>query len=138
MSTEEQTGTGMLKTLSGNTRVWLWLSIAASLLAITGSVISLSIDRIYASLTGAFLPQAIAQDIANLIIASPALLILAVLAIRGSLRAYLLWLGVVTFTVYNYVIYAFSIPFGPLFLLWVAINTFIIHCFRHSYIDAKG
>ncbi len=34
MSTEERTGTGMLQTLSGNTRVWLWLSIAASLLAI--------------------------------------------------------------------------------------------------------
>jgi hypothetical protein len=30
-------------------------------------------------------------------------------------------LGVLTFTVYNYVIYTFSIPFGPLFLLWVAV-----------------
>jgi len=53
--------------------------------------------------------------------AAPGLLILAVLAMRGSLRAYLLWLGVLTFTVYNYVIYAFSIPFGPMFLLWVAV-----------------
>ena len=41
--------------------------------------------------------------------------------LRGSLRAYLLWLGVLTFTVYNYVIYTFSIPFGPLFFLWVAV-----------------
>jgi hypothetical protein len=32
-----------------------------------------------------------------------------------------LWLGVLTFTVYNYVIYTFSVPFGPLFLLWVAV-----------------
>ena len=54
-------------------------------------------------------------------VASPAGLILAALALRGSLRAYLLWLGVLTFTVYNYVIYTFSIPFGPLFLLWVAV-----------------
>jgi hypothetical protein len=44
-----------------------------------------------------------------------------VLALRGSLRAYLLWLGVLTFTVYNYVVYTFSIPFGPLFLVWVAV-----------------
>jgi hypothetical protein len=49
------------------------------------------------------------------------MVILAALGLRGSLRAYLLWLGVVTFTVYNYVIYTFSIPFGPLFLLWVAV-----------------
>jgi len=28
---------------------------------------------------------------------------------------------VLMFTVYNYVIYTFSVPFGPLFLLWVAV-----------------
>jgi hypothetical protein len=100
---------------------WLWLSIAAALLAVAGSVIGLTIDRIYAGLTPAFLPQALAQDIANLMIASPALLLCVALALRGSLRAYLLWLGVLIFTVYNYVIYTFSVPFGPLFLLWVAV-----------------
>lgn len=101
--------------------IWLWLSIVAALLAIVGSIISLSVTSIYAGLTPAFLPQALAQDIANLAIVSPLWLILAVLALRGSLRAYLLWLGVLTFTVYNYVIYTFSVPFGPLFLLWVAV-----------------
>ena len=101
--------------------IWLWLSIAAALLAAAGSVIGLTVDSIYAGLTPAFLPQALAQDIGNLMIAAPAMVILAALALRGSLRAYLLWLGVLTFTVYNYVIYAFSIPFGPLFLLWVAV-----------------
>jgi hypothetical protein len=101
--------------------IWLWLSIAAALLAITGSIIALSVNRIYAGLTPAFLPQALAQDIANLAVVSPMWLILAALALRGSLRAYLLWLGVLTFTVYNYVIYTFSIPFGLLFLVWVAV-----------------
>jgi hypothetical protein len=101
--------------------VWLWLSIAAALLAIAGSGIALAVDGIYARLTPAFLPQAYAQDIANLAVASPAWLILAILALLGSLRAYLLWLGVLTFTLYNYVIYSFSVPFGPLFLLWVAV-----------------
>ena len=108
-------------TSTGNTSVWLWLSMVAGLLAIVGSVIALTADRIYAGLTVAFLPQALAQDVANLAVASPALLILAALALRGSLRAYLLWLGVLTFTIYNYVIYTFSIPFGPLFPLWVAV-----------------
>lgn len=101
--------------------IWLWLSIAAALLAITGSIIALSVKSIYGGLTPAFLPQAIAQDIANLAIVSLLWLLLAALALRGSMRAYLLWLGVLTFTVYNYVIYTFSIPFGILFLLWVAV-----------------
>lgn len=32
-----------------------------------------------------------------------------------------MWLGCLGFTVYNYVIYTFSVHFGPLFLLWVAV-----------------
>ncbi len=107
--------------VSDRAAIWLWLSIAAALLAVAGSVLALAVDSIYAGLTPAFLPQALAQDVANLAVASPALLILAALALRGSLRAYLLWIGVLTFTIYNYVIYTFSVPFGPLFLLWVAV-----------------
>lgn len=107
--------------ISAGAVTWLWLSVGAALLAVAGSVAALVLPSTYAGLTAVFLPQALAQDIANLAVASPALLILAGLAIRGSLRAYLLWLGVLTFTVYNYVIYAFSIPFGPLFPLWVAV-----------------
>ncbi len=79
--------------------IWLWLSIAAALLAIAGNIVALSVSSIYASLTPAFWPQALAQDIADLGIVAPAWLILAVLALRGSLRAYLLWLGVLIFTV---------------------------------------
>ncbi len=101
--------------------VWLWLSIIAALLAIAGNIIALSVPGIYARLTPVFFPQAIAQDIASLALVSPAWLIFAAFALRGSLRAYLLWLGVLTFTVYNYVIYTFSVPFGLLFLLWVAV-----------------
>jgi hypothetical protein len=70
-----------------------------------GSIISLSVKSIYAGLTPVFLPQALAQDIANLAIVSPLWLILAILALRGSLRSYLLWIGVLIFTIYNYVIY---------------------------------
>jgi hypothetical protein len=115
-----KTQTNANQTASGAS-IWLWLSVAAALLAIAGSIIGLSVRSIYAGLTPAFLPQALAQDIANLALIAPLWLLLAALALRGSLRAYLLWLGVLAFTVYNYVIYTFSIPFGPLFLLWVAV-----------------
>jgi hypothetical protein len=121
MAIQDTTGKVELKAEFHSTTIWLWLSMVAALLAVTGSAIALSIKSIYAGLTPVFLPQALAQDVANLAVASPAWLILAALALRGSLRAYLLWLGVLTFTVYNYVIYTFSIPFGPLFLLWVAV-----------------
>jgi hypothetical protein len=121
MNGQRTLSTGELKGFDLGSVIWLWLSMTAALLAITGSIIGLSVKSIYAGLTPVFLPQALAQDIANLAIVSPLWLILAILALRGSLRAYLLWLGVLTFTVYNYVIYTFSIPFGPLFLLWVVV-----------------
>jgi hypothetical protein len=121
MMTEQPPATSASIPVSARGATWLWLSIAAALLAVVGSLIGLSVSSIYAPLTPAFLPQALAQDIANLLIVAPLWLLLAALALRGSLRAYLLWLGVLTFTVYNYVIYTFSIPFGPLFLLWVAV-----------------
>ncbi len=125
-------------------RIWLWLSIVAACLGAIGSVVGLLVPLIYAKLTAAFLPQAYAQDVGNLAIAAPAIIILAALSLRGSLRAYLLWLGVVIFTVYNYVIYAFSVPFGPLFFLWVAVLGLCIYSLiggvasaRHEAIRAR-
>jgi hypothetical protein len=102
-------------------RVWLVLSIAAGALAMGGSVLGLARQGVYAELTDVFRPQALAQDVVNLALVSPAMIVLAVLALRGSLRAYLVWLGVVAFTAYNYVIYAFAIPFGPLYFVWLAV-----------------
>ena len=119
--TERGTTSPAHKPVLDRTSVWLWISVVAVGLAMLGSVTGLAVEHIYAGLTPVFLPQALAQDIANLSLVSPAWLILVALAFRGSLRAYLLWLGVLTFTVYNYVIYTFSIPFGPLFLVWVAV-----------------
>jgi hypothetical protein len=107
--------------LPAGARPWLRISILAAILAIIGNAIGLSVPSIYASLTPAFLPQALAQDIASLCVVAPLWIIAAVLALRGSARAYLLWLGVLVFTVYNYSIYTFSVPFGPLFPVWVAV-----------------
>jgi len=122
MTNQERIGSlKEFKSFPGNPALWLWLSVVAVLPAIVGNIIALVVPSIYARLTPVFFPQAIAQDVASLVFVSPAWLILVVLALRGSVRAYLLWLGVSTFTVYNYVIYTFSVPFGSLFLLWVAV-----------------
>ncbi|CAN5311406.1 hypothetical protein BH11ACT1_BH11ACT1_19560 [soil metagenome] len=101
---------------------WWATSSAAAVIALVGSAIGLAdVDGIYGRETSAFIDQAIAQDLVNLIIAAPATLLLAWLAWRGSMRAGLLWTGVLTFTAYNYAIYTMSIHVGPLFLAWVAV-----------------
>ena len=100
--------------------LWLWLSLPIALLAIGGSVAGILVDSIYAQETANWAAQSVAQDFANLITVG-ALLVLGLLAARGSLRTHLAWLGVLGFSAYTYAIYAFTIHFGPLFLLYVAV-----------------
>ena len=105
----------------GRAKTWLWLSILIAVLAISGSVISLALEeRIYGSETANWAAQSVGQDVANLI-AFSVLLVLAILALRGSLRAYLGWAGTLAYSVYTYSIYVFAVHFGPLFPLWVAV-----------------
>ncbi|MGI5175162.1 hypothetical protein ACQEVZ_02375 [Dactylosporangium sp. CA-152071] len=60
------------------------------------------------------------QDLLTLL-AVPALVWSAARARAGSLRAHLLWLGIVLYLAYSYVTYAFSVPFNDAFLGYVAV-----------------
>jgi hypothetical protein len=99
---------------------WLWLSLPITVLALAGSLAGILVGDIYAAETADWAGQALGQDIGNLLL-YPLLLGLAYLAARGSLRAYLAWSGLLAYSAYTYAIYAFSIHFGPLFLLYVAV-----------------
>jgi hypothetical protein len=70
--------------------------------------------------TASWAAQGKGQDAADLLIALPCLIASAVFAIRGSLRALLIWLGIDLYFIYSYVIYAFFLHFGPLFPAYVA------------------
>jgi len=98
------------------------LSASAALLSIIGCIVGLlAPSSIYGEETTALADAATAQDLVGLVVVGPLLLILGVAGARGSLRAWLSWLGLVSFTAYNYAIYTFSVHFGPLFLVWVAV-----------------
>ncbi len=99
---------------------WLWLSVPIATLAIAASFSGIFVGSVYARETENFAAQGVGQDIANLI-AYPALLLLAWAASRGSVRAYLGWLGVLVYSVYAYAIYAFDVRFNALFLVYVAV-----------------
>jgi hypothetical protein len=106
----------------GPTRRWLVLSLGAALLAVMGNVGALlSVGRTYGVGYPSLTDQAIAQDIVSLAIVVPLLVLTALHAELGSLRGYLVWLGLLLFTAYNYVIYTLSIHFGPFFLVWVGV-----------------
>jgi hypothetical protein len=98
------------------------LSASVAVLAAVASATALFLpEQIYGRETAALTDAAIAQDFVNLFLVAPVMLILAVCAYRGSWMSRLCLIGFLSFTAYNYAIYAFSIHFGPLFLVWVAV-----------------
>ena len=98
------------------------MTMAAAVLAAVGSIIGLlTPERLYDDETPEMVTAVLAQDLVNLVLVAPLMLILAAGARRGSYTSGLCLIGFLAFTVYNYAIYAFSIHFGPLFLLWVAV-----------------
>jgi hypothetical protein len=102
--------------------LWAWLSVAAGVLSAAGCGVGLlAPGTIYGSERRALADAATAQDLVGLIAVAPLLIALAVGASRDALRPWLCWLGCLAFTAYNYAIYAFSVHFGPLFLVWVAV-----------------
>jgi hypothetical protein len=110
------------KNLGRLPRLWASLSVAAAVLAGTGSVTGLlAPELIYGRETPSLFNAGIAQDLVNLFLVAPLMLILTVHASQGRRRSWLCLIGFLAFTAYNYAIYAFSIHFGPLFLLWVAV-----------------
>ena len=102
--------------------LWAWLAFLVALLAAVASVVGLlAAGRIYGKETVTLADAATAQDIVTLLVVVPLLGLLSLRARRGSLAALLCVPGILAFTTYNYAIYAFSIHFGPLFLVWVAV-----------------
>ena len=100
---------------------WLWLSAPLGVLGLIAAAVGAFVDGIYRGITANWAHQTFAQDIADLFVGFPLLLVFAFFAARGSAQALIAWLGVLIATFYTYVIYAFDAPFGHLYLANVAL-----------------
>src|SRR6266566_5855232 len=98
----------------------LWLSVIDALLVLTASASGIFLKSIYVRETLSWAVQGIGQDIVNLV-AAVVLFIAAYFVNKGSVKAFLVWSGVLLYLIYAYVIYAFDIHFNSLFLVYVAI-----------------
>lgn len=101
--------------------LWVRLAAAAAIISACSALVGLlAPGRIYSQETTLLADEATAQDVVTLGVAA-LIVVLGSAARRGSVPAYLCWFGALSFTAYNYAIYAFSVHFGPLFLPWVAV-----------------
>lgn len=100
---------------------WLRLSAPLGVLGLIAAAVGAIVDGAYRGMTPDWARQTYAQDLADLFVGFPLVVVLALFAARGSVRALIAWLGVVIATLYTYVIYAFDVPFGHLYLANVAL-----------------
>jgi len=104
-------------TLSKSTLVLSIVIIVLTILASAGGVLINGLYRDNAFVTSTWL----GNDIVTLAVAVPLLIAATILARRGSPRAYLVWLGLVESTLYNFGFYLFGSAFNKLFMVYAAL-----------------
>lgn len=96
----------------------LFFTIPTILLILAASLGGLLYGSTYARETSVWVAQAVGQDMINLMLIAPVLLISALLARSGKRSAFFVWLGTMLYTAYTFVIYSFGVHFNTLFLVY--------------------
>jgi hypothetical protein len=98
------------------------LSAIIAVLTVVAAAGGLIIDDLYRD--NAFATSAWrGTDLVTLVVAVPLLIAALILSLRGSVRAQLVWLGMLDYTLYNYAYYLFGTAFNRFFLIYVALFT---------------
>ncbi len=96
------------------------LSIIIAVLAALASVGGLLLNGLYRD--NLFVTSAWkGNDVVTLFVAVPLLVAALIYSARGSLRAQLIWMGVLDYMLYNYAFYLFGAAFNWFFLIYVAL-----------------
>lgn len=113
----------------GYVRPWQLATTAlVAVLSVAATLLGLLVDGFYRDpleLTY----QAYGQDTVTLVFVVPLLVAGLVLARRGSLRGYVLWLGSLGYLLYTYAVYAVITEFNPFFLGYVALFGLSLYTF---------
>jgi hypothetical protein len=91
--------------------------LIATLMTAASAIGVLNADQIYP--TESLRQTALANDVANLVIGLPIMLISLALSWRGKLAGVMLWPGALMYALYNYLAYAFVMPVSWMFMAYL-------------------
>ncbi|UCE37108.1 MAG: hypothetical protein JSW00_16720 [Thermoplasmata archaeon] len=97
------------------------LTLPLAVLIAIASILGILVEDIYSKEAPEYAAQGVGQDIINLFVVMPVLLVAAFLIRRGSRLWQFVWLGSMIYTVYSYTVYCFGVHFNALFLVYCAI-----------------
>ncbi|MDR3652293.1 MAG: hypothetical protein P4L34_04900 [Paludibacter sp.] len=104
-----------------NDPIILFLSVPMAILTAIVSFAGIFIENTYARENALYAAQGIGQDIVNLFIVVPVLLVAALFAWRKNKLGLLIWSGIVFYLAYSYTIYSFGLHFNNLFIAYCSI-----------------
>jgi len=104
-----------------NEPIILLLSVPLAILTAIVSYSGIFIESTYARENTLYAAQGIGQDIINLFVVVPVLIIAAVFAWRKSKLGLLIWSGAIFYLAYSYTIYSFGLHFNNLFIAYCLI-----------------
>jgi hypothetical protein len=121
-----------------NGKLILIASALIALLAVIAAGSGLLTD-VYKNDTKSGAAQERGNDLVNLVLCVPLLLVSACFAAKGSLRGRLVWTGAVFFFLYTYASQSFLTAYNPLFLVYVAAFSLSLYTFAASVLtlDAR-
>jgi hypothetical protein len=99
----------------------LYFSVPIAMLITVAGFVGIFVKSIYSQETVSWAVQGVGQDLMNLIVAVPCLLVSAYLVQRGKKTALFIWLGVSLYILYSFMIYCFALHFNSLFLVYCAV-----------------
>lgn len=102
--------------LRGKT-IW-YFTVPTVLLIIITCTAGLFFAGTYTRETPLWIAQAAGQDIINIALIAPTLLISAYLTSKGNRSGFFVWLGAMMYTTYTFVIYSFGLHFNSFFLIY--------------------
>jgi hypothetical protein len=91
--------------------------VLAGLVAAT-SLFGIFFKSIYSLETENYAAQAMGQDVVNLVVVVPALILSSILVYRGIKPALFIWVGILFYLLYTFVIFCFGVHFNSLFLVY--------------------
>ena len=97
------------------------LSVPLAILTAIVSYAGVFVESTYARENSLYAAQGIGQDIVNLFIVVPILLLAAFFAWRKSKLGLLIWSGAIFYLAYSYTIYSFGLHFNNLFIAYCLI-----------------
>ena len=110
----------------------LWLSFPLAALVAVAVWTGLFWPPVYARETPIWAAEGKGGDAVTLVVILPILLVSAMLALRGSVSARLVWMGTLIFLTYNFAIYAGAVHFNALFLVYCGALGFSFYAFLGS------